>query len=153
RLLGCTVIALELSGQPLRMLQPVDRLRLERAAVGAAFVAVERRAKYLVLDLTSGWSLLVHPGMAGQLGPASAGSPRAAHTHVVLWLGDGRELRFRDPRRFGWIAGYPRAELAGSAELARLGPDPLAVDFTAPMLARALRATRGCEIKAFLLDQ
>jgi formamidopyrimidine-DNA glycosylase len=153
RLPGRSVVAVFTSDKPLRMLQPVDRARLLRAVGDASFAAVERWGKYLLLELSSGWSLLVHLGMTGQLGLAARGEPRAPHTHVVLTLADGEELRFRDPRRFGWIASYPRAELATCAELASLGPDPLADAFSPAALAEALRATRGCSLKAFLLDQ
>ena len=71
------------------------------------------------------------------------------HTHVVLALAGGDELRFVDARRFGWVT--PGRPMAGDAALAALGPDPL-TELDAPTLAAALAAART-PIKAFLLDQ
>ena len=79
--------------------------------------------------------------------PKSAG--RVPHTHVVLALGGGDELRFVDARRFGWVT--PGRPIAGDAALAALGPDPL-TELDAPALAAALGGART-PIKAFLLDQ
>ena len=153
RLVGRAIAGAWLSGKPLRMLVPIDRAALVRATRDARVIAIRRRGKYLLMDLSTGATLLWHLGMSGQLAMASAATPRPAHTHVALALDRAEELRFRDPRRFGWLAIYPQAEVAGSAELRALGPDPLDGSFTPEVLMAALRDTRGCNIKAFLLDQ
>jgi formamidopyrimidine-DNA glycosylase len=153
RLIGRAIAGAWLSGKPLRMLVPIDRAALVRAVRNARVTAVRRRGKYLLMDLSTEATLLWHLGMSGQLALAAAATPRPAHTHVALALDRAEELRFRDPRRFGWLAIYPQAEVAGSAELRALGPDPLDGSFTREVLAAALRATRGANIKAFLLDQ
>ena len=153
RLPGRTIHGVELSSLPLRMARPVDRRRLTRAAVGARVEAVRRRGKYLILDLSSAHALLVHLGMSGRLALEADGTERAAHTHAVFVLDHDEELRFVDPRRFGLIAAYPAAALAGSPELRVLGPDPLEAAFTPALLRNALGATKGADIKAFLLDQ
>lgn len=129
---------------------------IERELPGARIQAVERYGKFLLLRLTAPVSkvnpeesaLLVHLGMTGMLLPVAAGAIRAKHTHVVLQLDDGRELRYVDPRRFGRIA-----YLAGERfrrELSRFGSDPLdsgASGFIAQISGRKAR------IKALLLDQ
>jgi formamidopyrimidine-DNA glycosylase len=74
---------------------------------------------------------------------------RPKHTHVVLALAGGRELRFVDPRRFGWVAAA--AAIDELPELASLGPDPLA-ELEERAFAAALASSRA-PIKAFLLDQ
>jgi formamidopyrimidine-DNA glycosylase len=153
RLVGRAIAGAWLSGKPLRMLVPIDRAALVRATRDARVIAIRRRGKYLLMDLSTGATLLWHLGMSGQLAMAPAATPRPAHTHVALALDRAEELRFRDPRRFGWLAIYPQAEVAGSAELRALGPDPLDGSFTPEVLMAALRDTRGCNIKAFLLDQ
>jgi len=149
------------SGFALRLARAVDLRGLRRVSVGRVFVDVRRRGKYLALvtargaDLDSGApaadesGVCVHLGMTGRLRVVPAGTARPPHTHVVFSLDGGDELRFVDPRRFGWVA--PGAPLAALPALARLGPDPLS-ELDAPGLARALEGVRA-PIKAFLLDQ
>src|SRR4051812_1081986 len=100
-LVARTVERVETSGLALR--HPVDRAALERASRGAAFERIDRLGKYLVLALSGGHDLLVHLGMSGQLlfARAHEKNPRPPHTHVVLRLDGGDELRYVDPRRFG----------------------------------------------------
>ncbi len=93
-------------------------------------------------------ALLVHLGMTGSLAAVPAGVPPLKHTHVVLPLDDGRELRYVDPRRFGRMAFLTRTH--EMRELAAFGADPLEIgkdDF-----ARLVRSRRA-RLKALLLDQ
>jgi formamidopyrimidine-DNA glycosylase len=152
-LVGRHVRNVAISGKPLRMCRPVDGGELERAAKGARVEQVTRRAKYLILRMSSEYVLLVHLGMSGRLAVEPAASPRPRHTHVSLSLDREEELRFVDPRRFGSFLAYPASALEDSDELSVLGPDPLDASFTASALLASLRATHGCDIKAFLLDQ
>src|SRR4051794_38592861 len=84
-----------------RLRVPVATEVLTRALLGRAFVGIRRRAKYLLFDTDSESVLLVHLGMSGQLCLTRSDAPRRKHDHVVLALGEGLELRFNDPRRFG----------------------------------------------------
>jgi formamidopyrimidine-DNA glycosylase len=93
--------------------------------------------------------VLIHLGMSGRLQVDGLAAPRLAHTHVVFGLGEGLELRFRDPRRFGFVAASPA--LDSRPELRAMGPDPLAA-LTRERLAESLAGVRA-PIKAFLLDQ
>jgi formamidopyrimidine-DNA glycosylase len=100
----------------------------------------------------------VHLKMTGQLFVVAPTTPRDVHVHLVLGLSDGRELRFRDIRKFGRIGLYPRdAEtgepVEGSADgvLAR-GPEPLAEAFTARRLGELMAKRRG-RLKSLLLNQ
>ena len=61
---------------------------------------VHRVGKHIVFDLTD-WQWIVHLGMTGRLLVADSETPAPRHTHGILHLGSGRELRFVDPRRFG----------------------------------------------------
>jgi formamidopyrimidine-DNA glycosylase len=140
------------SGQPLRMARPVDRLQLQRLCVGAQATGVRRRGKYILIDLLqrdAKAGLLVHLGMTGRLRVQDRKDVRAPHTHVIWTLDSGRELRFVDPRRFGWVQAV--RDLNELPELVGLGPDPLA-ELTLPDL-RALLARSRAPLKAFLLDQ
>jgi formamidopyrimidine-DNA glycosylase len=130
-----------------------DAAALERGLPGRRIAAIERFGKFFVLrlDASNGGpasALLVHLGMTGRLAPYRPEAPLEKHTHVVLPLDDGRELRYTDPRRFGRIALLTGAAL--EAELARHGLEPLAMS-DAEFHARL--AGRRARIKALLLDQ
>jgi len=146
---GATVSAVWGSGLGLHLGRAVDLGGVRRVAAGRPIRAVRRKGKYLLLDFEPGAGVVVHLGMSGRLRVEPALSPRAAHTHVAFTLDDGRELRFVDPRRFGWVA--PGAPLEARPELTALGPDPLS-ELDAEELARRMNGARA-PIKAFLLDQ
>jgi formamidopyrimidine-DNA glycosylase len=150
RLVGRRITAVETSGKKLR--QAVDRARLKKLAVGASVDAVSRIGKYLLIDLSSGATLLSHLGMTGWFVFRQPQEPRAPHTHVVFTLDDGLELRYADHRRFGILRIYPTARVRRSPELSILGVDPLDDAFTVDHLAQQLKATRR-DVKTFLLDQ
>jgi formamidopyrimidine-DNA glycosylase len=138
------------SGKPLHLRRKVDLRGLRALAVGHPITGVRRAGKYLLVELDpADAGLVIHLGMTGRLRVLPAQTPRVPHTHLALRLADGRELRFTDARRFGWVE--PAPSLAANPTLARLGPDPLAA-LDAPALAAALSGVRA-PIKAFLLDQ
>jgi formamidopyrimidine-DNA glycosylase len=110
--------------------------------------AVSRRAKYLILHLSSGDALLIHLRMTGHLDIVPAATEVPTHTRVIFDLDDGTQLRFRDTRKFGrlYLVSDPREVLG------KLGPEPIDQDFTAADL-QALLAHRQRQIKPLLLDQ
>jgi formamidopyrimidine-DNA glycosylase len=129
---------------------------MERELPGRAIRRVERYGKFLLLRLSASegraaegeTALLVHLGMTGMLMPRAASEVHEKHTHVVMLLNDGRELRYVDPRRFGRMAYLAGETLR--AELLRFGSDPLEAglaEFTKRIAGRRAR------IKALLLDQ
>ncbi|WP_366553539.1 bifunctional DNA-formamidopyrimidine glycosylase/DNA-(apurinic or apyrimidinic site) lyase [Aquibaculum sediminis] len=135
----------------LRFPLPLDFVaRLE----GQRVERIDRRAKYLLLHLDSAEVLLVHLGMSGRMllidDPDSV--DLLPHDHIVLRTEEGREVRFNDARRFGYMDIIPAAELVGHRHLVGLGPEPLGNDFNGPVLAAAL-ANKRTPIKAALLDQ
>jgi formamidopyrimidine-DNA glycosylase len=150
-LVGVRVASVWGSGKGLHLEREVNLRAVRRALGGRRLVGVRRKGKYLLIDAEGERrpGVLVHLGMSGRLLVAAAESPRPPHTHLVLGLGAGRELRFVDPRRFGWLAAG--APVDGLPELGALGPDPL-TELTAPELAAQLEGVRA-PIKAFLLDQ
>ncbi len=121
-----------------------------RRLKGRRVVAVDRRAKYILVALDDGTVLLIHLGMSGRLlfDAAEVGP----HDHVTFGLDDGRSVTFRDPRRFGMMDLADAATLADHPRLKGLGPEPLAAGFTGTVLADRL-AGRRTPIKAALLDQ
>jgi formamidopyrimidine-DNA glycosylase len=121
---------------------------------GSLIRAVRRHGKFLVLELERNGEarvdelLVVHLGMTGQLRVVAAGTEIAPHTHAFFTLDDTRELRFRDPRRFGRMLVAAPAE--GEKILGPLGADPTEVS---EKEFRRRIASRSARIKALLLDQ
>lgn len=120
---------------------------------GRTLGAVGRRGKYLLLQLDSGRMLMIHLRMSGQLVLAAPDVPLAKHTHVVVALDAGQELRFVDPRTFGEVAVIDPARLTEEApDLASLGPD--AFDDVRDVAAlRAIVQPRDRMLKYLLTDQ
>jgi len=126
----------------------------EAAVAGCRVVAVERRAKYLLLPLARdgrpAGTLLLHLGMSGSVRVVPAATPPRTHDHVDLQLEGGRCLRLHDPRRFGCLLrldGDP-----GRHPLLRdLGPEPLGPRFDGAHLA-ALARGRTAPVKCFVMD-
>ena len=150
-LIAANLIGLKISGAklfwPRSIAEPTPR-SFCRHIKGRRLNAIRRRGKYLVFELSAGYTLLLHLRMSGRLHLVPAESPRIKHEHVILNLDDGRQLRFHDPRKFG------RFNLVKNPEkiLARLGPEPLSPGFTANVL-RGLLKTRKRMLKPLLLDQ
>src|SRR3954449_8822914 len=121
---------------------------------GQTVEGLGRRAKYLLVDLSSGEVLLMHLGMSGSFRVAKADGERtpggyyhdrskqAAHDHVVFHMSSGARISFNDPRRFGMMKLVPRAELEQEPLLRALGPEPLGNEFDAAMLARACKGKK-----------
>jgi formamidopyrimidine-DNA glycosylase len=134
---------------------------------GKRVIGVGRRAKYLLVDLSSGDVLLMHLGMSGSFHVFLGKDKRAdnhlgryyherskhlAHDHVVFHLASGASVTFNDPRRFGSMKLVAHEELDGEPLLRGLGPEPLGNAFDAAMLAAACRGKKT-SLKAALLDQ
>ena len=115
--------------------------------VGRRIESVGRRGKYVVIRLDHGY-LLVHLKMSGRLFVAPAAEAPDPHIRAVFHLDGGRQLRFRDARKFGRI--YLVDEL--EEVTASLGPEPLAADFTLESFRRLLDRRSG-RLKSMLLDQ
>ncbi len=149
RLIGRTIVGVEVSNPALR--ETVDVERLAAAAASRRIIGLGRRAKYLVLDLEGRDSLVVHLGMSGRLTLVPAAEPKEKHEHVAFHLDAGERLRFRDPRRFGLVLALSTQGLLDDAHFAHLGPEPLAGGLTGAVLAAAAVGRRG-PVKNFLMD-
>jgi formamidopyrimidine-DNA glycosylase len=116
---------------------------------GQRIAAVERRAKYLLVEAETG-SALMHLGMSGSLRVLPGATPHGTHDHVDIALDSGKVLRFNDPRRFGCLLWQP----AGNVHplLAGLGPEPLSDAFDGDHLWQLGRG-RSAPVKNFLMDQ
>jgi formamidopyrimidine-DNA glycosylase len=120
---------------------------------GATVLGFRRRAKYILMRLDGGDSVLIHLGMSGRMVLTQGGTnARPLHEHLTIETEDGWHVGFVDPRRFGSVDLVATAAEDRHRLLAGLGPEPLSEDFTAARLAASL-AGRAAPIKAALLDQ
>jgi len=134
--------------------------------IGASVTDVRRRAKVLMIDLSTDYSLLIHLKMTGQLvfvGETrfGAGHPNDSlindlpdkSTRVTVSFTDGTKLFFNDQRKFGWVRLLPTAEIPNIPFMQKVGPEPLSADFTAKEFIQRLARRPKTNIKAALLDQ
>ncbi len=109
-----------------------------------------RRGKFILIDVEGDLTWVIHLGMSGRMQVAEHGEPEAPHTNVVVRTAD-REIRFVDPRTFGFMAVLTPEEYDDSP-LVELGPDALTDLPRAPALAKRFAGRRPA-IKTLLLDQ
>jgi formamidopyrimidine-DNA glycosylase len=142
---------ISISGRSIALRRPLDVDRLKPVLIGRRFKTPRRRGKFLLIDLEPPGSLLIHLGMTGRIELVKASIPRRDHTHLVIHLNDGRQLRFVDPRRFGLVDWLEPGAEERDPSLARLGIEPLhpSLNKVLPPLFRARRAP----LKSLLLDQ
>jgi formamidopyrimidine-DNA glycosylase len=132
---------------------PLPAERFADEIAGVVVRRVGRRAKSVVLHLDDGRVMTVALRMTGALIVAAPGAAPDPNARVVFELDDGRQLRFRDVRKFGRIGLYPgRGRRRVADVFARHGPEPLPASFSAARLATRLRRRRA-RLKTLLLDQ
>lgn len=134
--------------------------------IGATIVDVQRRAKVLMITLSTEYTLLIHLKMTGQLvfvGDTrfGAGHPNDSlinelpdkSTRVELTFNDGSKLFFNDQRKFGWMWLMPTIEIPNIDFMRKVGPEPLAEDFTPTEFMQRFQRRAKTNIKAAILDQ
>ena len=135
--------------------------------IGAKVVAVERRAKVLLIELSSNYSLVIHLKMTGQLvfrgahERFGAGHPNESlvgelpdkSTRVTFTFTDGNKLFFNDQRKFGWVRLIPTPEVMNLDFFRKVGPEPLSADFTWQTFRDRCQRRKNSNTKAVLLDQ
>lgn len=146
---GRRILALGALNWP-RTLETPTPEQLRERLVDRAIGDVDRRAKYLLIRLDNDETLVVHLRMTGRLLVVPASTPLDTHTRLVITLDNATELRFVDARKFGRVGLLGRDQLAQLD--ARLGPEPLAEEFSIAQLAGLLSGRRA-RIKPLLLDQ
>jgi formamidopyrimidine-DNA glycosylase len=150
---GRMIVSAHISEPRLRRLVAGD---FDRMVAGRTIGEVRRRAKYLLIGLSGGMTLLVHLGMSGSLTHRGQGfcdnEFDPAHDHLRFELDDGTALVYNDPRRFGLLKLVPSTQVEAEEELRELGPEPLERDFNADYLFKSTRGRRAA-IKNLLMDQ
>ena len=128
-------------------------LGLADRLTGSEVLSFRRRAKYILMRLSGGDSVLIHLGMSGRMN-LTLGIPNSVqpHEHMSIEVDDGWRVGFVDPRRFGSVDLVKTDAEDGHRLLAGMGPEPLDGAFSVAMLNAALKGKKT-PIKAALLDQ
>ncbi|MEM8538453.1 MAG: bifunctional DNA-formamidopyrimidine glycosylase/DNA-(apurinic or apyrimidinic site) lyase [Pseudomonadota bacterium] len=134
--------------------------RMADRLTGQRVLGLRRRSKYILADLASGETLLIHLGMSGrmlisghQIGDFHHPHPAPAkHDHVVLHMDNGARITFNDARRFGAMDLMETATQNDHWLIRDLGPEPLGNSFHESYLIARLKG-RNVPIKSALLDQ
>ncbi len=158
RLVGATIFGARTNW--IRTLRSQDPVAFADGVAGRSVLAVGRRGKQLVVELSGDAALTIHLKMTGQLFVVPADVPEDPYVRLVLELTGGRELRFRDIRKFGKIGLYGRdpvsgdlvEEVGGAAVFAGVGPEPLDDDFTLRDFRKLVRRRKG-RLKPLMTDQ
>lgn len=146
---------------------PNEQRLVEQFTYHASIILVERRGKGLIIQLSTGYTFLIHLKMTGQLVYVDseirfgAGHPNKSlvsslpdrSTRVVFLFSDGSKLYFNDQRKFGWVKLLPTAVLNEDSFIKKLGPEPLEEDFTDEIFIKQIRRRNRTNVKAALLDQ
>ncbi len=146
---------------------PNAKADVDAFLIHSSIATVRRRAKVLLIDLSTDYTIVIHLKMTGQLVYRSsheafgAGHPNDSlignlpdkSTRVTLEFSDGSNLYFNDQRKFGWMKLYPTIEVPNIAFMQKVGPEPLADDFTQSAFRKRLLRRPNTNIKATLLDQ
>jgi formamidopyrimidine-DNA glycosylase len=150
-LLDRTIVGIRCSGKNLRFPVRCEAMKTELCTHG--ITSLTRRAKYLLLGVESGASLIIHLGMSGNLGIFTAGTAGKKHDHVCWLLDNNTELRLNDPRRFGAVLLYTAEETKTGIKqfFAATGPEPFSRSCSvAYLMERA--AGKKQAVKQFLMD-
>jgi len=140
---------------------------VDRFLIGSTITDVRRRAKVLMIDLSTNYTLVIHLKMTGQLVfrasdvAFGAGHPNDSligelpdrSTRVTFTFADGSHLYFNDQRKFGWVKLIPTIEVPNIDFMKKVGPEPLEADFTPEQFAARFKRRAKSPIKAALLDQ
>lgn len=145
---------------------PNSPSEVQQFLVGSEITDIRRRAKVLMIDLNTNYTLVIHLKMTGQLvyrgeQMFGAGHPTDSlvgelpdkSTRVTITFADDSRLFFNDQRKFGWIKLYPTIEVPNIDFMQRAGPEPLQPELTNTVFVERLRRRNGTTIKAALLDQ
>ena len=154
---GATIKKIKLNRADLRWPFPENfAIRLKDAKI----LNLKRRSKYILIDLSTGETLLIHLGMSGKILVSDSkignyfyeSSKLANHDHVIFELNDGTIITYNDPRRFGAMDLAKTDDLKNHKFLEKLGPEPLGNNFNSDYLKTEL-SKKESPIKNVLLNQ
>ena len=148
--LGRRILAAEIKLP--RLLAGSAPASFKRKLRGARIDAINRRGKYILIELDNRLVLLVHLRMTGKFLCIGRDQPLPPYPHVVFYLDDDRRLVFCDMRQFGRMRLLPAQKLPALAQIETLAPEPLTDDFNLVYFLKTISKSRR-SLKQLLLDQ
>lgn len=148
---GYSINSLHFSSKKLRLPFQLDMVE---EVIGGQIINVYRKAKYILINLDNGISLVIHLGMSGKL-RASSEYSKQKHDHAVLELisafSPSLYMILNDPRRFGLIIAIPTAEVENHKLFLKMGAEPLDAEFSSQYLFNKCQ-NRVTTIKNLIMD-
>lgn len=135
-----------------KLISPSPRAAFYRQLKGTGITGVNRRGKYILIELDSDLILAVHLRMTGQFLVLTPDDPLPRHAHAVFYLDDERRLVFRDQRQFGVMRLVASSQLGETKGIVELAPEPFSDDFSVTYLKETCARSRR-SLKTLLLDQ
>lgn len=135
-----------------RIAPEVSASQFQRSLRGARITAVNRRGKYILIELDNGRVLLTHLRMTGKFVSLTTEQALPRHAHVIFYLDNDRRLVFCDMRQFGRMLVVRNSKLHDTRQIAELAPEPLLDGFSLEYFLKILKSSRRA-IKQLLLDQ
>lgn len=145
---------------------PNDQTAVDQFVIDAEIIAVRRRAKVLMIDLSTEYTLVIHLKMTGQLVYRGKDNFGAGHpndsligqlpdrsTRVSFLFSDGSNLFFNDQRKFGWVKLFASLEVPEIDFMKKVGPEPLESSFKSAEFIERIRRRNNTTVKATILDQ
>lgn len=122
---------------------------LPKKYLSEKIVSVTRRAKYILLNLESQSTIIIHLGMSGSLVISTQDKALAKHDHFEMIMDDNTILRYNDPRRFGCV--LDTKDIEKHKLIKHLGPEPLTEDFNGKLLKTKAK-NKIQAVKNFIMD-
>ncbi|BHH81813.1 bifunctional DNA-formamidopyrimidine glycosylase/DNA-(apurinic or apyrimidinic site) lyase [Desulforhopalus sp. 52FAK] len=146
-----TITGISYNMKPLR--SPVDISKMTKEIIQVKITDVKRRAKYILLAMETGATVVIHLGMTGNLGIFDNHTPRAKHDHLQWSLSDGNQLRYNDIRRFGSIHTLTASETLVQEEVffKTSGPEPFDELFSVENMCNVAKG-KQLTVKQFIMN-
>ena len=128
--------------------------KLEQKITNTKINSVSRRAKYILINLDNGLTVIIHLGMSGRIVVEDLKSSKNVfkHTHLEIITTGKKKMKFIDPRRFGSVLLHETNNLNTHKLIKNLAPEPLSKEFNATYLFKALKG-RSANIKSIIMNQ
>lgn len=128
--------------------------KLEQKITNTKINSVSRRAKYILINLDNGLTVIIHLGMSGRIVVEDLKSSKNIfkHTHLEIITTGKKKMKFIDPRRFGSVLLHETNNLNTHKLIKNLAPEPLTKEFNATYLFKALKG-RSANIKSIIMNQ
>lgn len=148
KILGQRIEKVEIYDRKILKVKPED---FEKAILGSKIESIQRRGKLIIFQLSSGWSLIIHLKLTGQLIIGS--QPGIGEARLIYYFENGLILKHYDFRKFGFVKLIPTNELEKYFLKEKIGPEPLSPQFTLDQFKEILKKKPNSLIKPTLMDQ